>query len=186
MSTFEAIYGVHQPSVLSYVPGITKIQAVDDLLRSRDDILRDLRHNLQPYRQKSVSFHSSLKLAPRYYGPYKVLARIGKVVYRLDLPAGSKIHNVFHVSQLKKKWGPIDSVEEILPTITNEDILLPRHMNILDRGVVQKGKYRPKTEVLIHWSGAPAEDASWENLWRLSKTYPEFSLGDKEPLRVEE
>ena len=70
--------------------------------------------------------------------------------------------------------------------VTNEDTLVPRPMKILDRRVVRKGKYRPKTEVLIQWSGTPAEDASWENLWRLSKTYPEFILEDKELLRVEE
>jgi hypothetical protein len=43
------------------------------------------------------------KLAPRYIGPFKILARRGEVAYQLELPENlSGVHDVFHVSQLKK------------------------------------------------------------------------------------
>jgi hypothetical protein len=55
------------------------------------------------------------KLKSKYSGPFKILARIGEVAYKLNLPSGSLIHPVFHVSQLKKCMG--SKVIQALPTL---------------------------------------------------------------------
>ena len=60
---------------------------------------------LHPYKQTSLKGNGTKNLKPRYYGPYKVIQKIGEVAYELELPEGSKIHNVFHVSCLKKYIG---------------------------------------------------------------------------------
>ena len=53
---------------------------------------------LQPYRQRSLSRRAVHKLAPKFYGPFKVLRRIGEVAYQLELPEHSRIHDVLTFS----------------------------------------------------------------------------------------
>lgn len=69
---------------------------------------------LQPPRKQSVVTCNSEKIAPKFYGPYKVLDKHGKVY--------SNIHPMFHVSQLKKLVGEATSTTQ-LPTILQDTIV---------------------------------------------------------------
>jgi hypothetical protein len=57
---------------------------------------------LQPYTQSSVVNRPFPKLVFKYFGPYKVVEKLGQVTYKLELLADSLVHLVFHVSQLKE------------------------------------------------------------------------------------
>jgi hypothetical protein len=53
---------------------------------------------LKPYKQMSLKqAKKDNKLSPKYYGPYKVLQKIGTMGYKLELSASSRVHLVFHV-----------------------------------------------------------------------------------------
>lgn len=127
---------------------------------------------LQAYRQVSVSFKPNAKLSPKYFGPYKVLDKVGEVAYKLELPVHSKIHNVFHVSQLRKHVGDM-VVSTTLPYQSEDPLQLKEPEAIIDRMTVKR-RGRAVTKVLVKWKHQLPEDATWEFYFDLKKKYPLF------------
>ena len=74
---------------------------------------------LQPYVQSSLAPRSHHKLCFKYFGPFKVLSKIGAVAYKLELPPTSSIHLVFHVSPLKPASSSVPTVFARLPDLNN-------------------------------------------------------------------
>jgi hypothetical protein len=68
------------------------------------------REFMVPYIQRSVANRASQKLSYKYFGPYLITQKVGKVAYKLQLPNHSRIHPVVHVSQLKKALPPTSQV----------------------------------------------------------------------------
>ncbi|XP_075515728.1 uncharacterized protein LOC142550538 [Primulina tabacum] len=70
-----------------------------------------------------VRFSKAGKLNPRYVGPFEILEKVGTLAYRLALPPNmSRIHNVFHVSQLRKYISDPSHVLEVEPLIIESNL----------------------------------------------------------------
>jgi hypothetical protein len=116
---------------------------------------------LHPYRQSSLKRSGAKKLKPKFYGPYKVIRMIGEVAYEIDLQEGSKIHNVFHISCLKKVVGQQIIISEEFPPLDEEG-----QLELVLEKVLEQREYKLRSRVikecLVRWRGLPVEDATWE------------------------
>lgn len=128
---------------------------------------------LQPYKQATVALHRNMKLAPRFYGPFQVIERIGAVAYKLQLPDDAKIHPVFHVSLLKKKLGQHLVAQPSLPPVAQDGTFLAEPVAVLARRQVKKNNHAV-VQWLVQWSNSFPEDATWVDYRELLKKYPQF------------
>ena len=77
-----------------------------------------------------IRFGKRGKLNPHYIGPFLILKRIGPVAYRLELPQElNKVHDVFHVSNLKK------CLSEKTPVIPMKDIRVDESLNFVEEPI---------------------------------------------------
>ena len=118
---------------------------------------------LQPYKQMPLKQQKKdNKLAPKYYGPYKVLQRIGSMAYKLELPPSSRAHPLFHVSCLKKLIEEKIPVQTILPKLDEEGKIILEPESITDTRT-RKLRNRSVLEYLIKWENLYVEDSTWED-----------------------
>jgi hypothetical protein len=117
------------------------------------------------------------KLAPRYIGPFPILEKCGSMAYKLDLPPSlAGVHDIFHVSQVKKCLkAPVDVVLlEVTPL--EADFSYPEHpINVLD----QKDRVMRRKTIKffkIQWSNHSEEEATWESEDFLRSRHPDIIL----------
>ena len=116
------------------------------------------------------------KLAPRYVGPYNILAQCGPVAYRLQLlDILSAVHDVFHVSQLKKCLRVPNEAVEIEGLLLQPDLTYVEHpVKILDeKERVTRNKVVKFYKV--QWQNHSEDVATWEQESYLLKHYPHLS-----------
>lgn len=200
---YEVVYGQTPPVHLPYLPGESKVEVVAKSLEEREKMLLLLKFHLmraqhcmkqhadehrsersfeigdfvyvklQPYRQQSVVVSPIQKISPKYYGPYKVLDCHGTVAYKLELPASSQIHHVFHVSQLKGSVGNAAVATQLPSVIRDDQVRVPE--SCLGRKMVKRHD-KAATMVLIKWVIETEEEATWEWLYDLQKKFPSFDV----------
>jgi hypothetical protein len=150
---FRLVYGRDPPSIRSYEAGDIRVAAVAQSMSERNAFLEDVRVRLEQAQQHakqaydrhhrevsfsvgewvwlhlrhrpmaSISEQQKGKLRPRFYGSYCIKEKINDVAFRLELPKGARLHDVFHVGLLKKFIGSPPDAPPVLPPIQNGAIV---------------------------------------------------------------
>ncbi|WVZ63443.1 hypothetical protein U9M48_013076 [Paspalum notatum var. saurae] len=202
MAPFEALYGRKCRTPLIWAEDQEQVPTGPALLKEAEEKIEEIRERLKiaQTRQKSYAdrrrrelsfeegdlvylkvspirgtrrFQVKGKLAPRYIGPYKIEGRIGKVAYKLQLlESMPDIHNVFHVSQLKKCLKkPARQVEldalELQPDLRHKEVPI----KILDTGVKKTRRSAIKI-CRVLWSRHGEEESTWEREDALREEHP--------------
>ena len=126
---------------------------------------------------EALSLHrnSGRKLAPRYIRPFKILERRGDVAYQLELPESlSGVHDVFHVSQLKKC---LRVQEEQIPSeelAVKEDLTYEEYPIKILHIAERVTRSRVIKMCKVQWNRYTEDEATWEREEDLRKSYPQL------------
>lgn len=203
MTPFEALHHYSPPMIGEPELTTTTCPAAHLTVTERDNRLKQLKENLQhaqnrmkfyadklrtdrqfnvgdmvyikiqPYRQNAFGLRGLLKLRSKYYGPFKVVERVGELAYKLQLPDTATIHPVFHVSQLKAHVGKYAIPLPHVPLVTEDGKIKTAPFSVLDERLIQRKK-SPVKQWLIHWESLGPEDATWEDMHFIRATFPSF------------
>lgn len=189
MTTFQALYGFEPPSLLKWTR-TSKVHTVQEQQQQMQHILEILKDNLnlarnrmkqqvdlrktertfmprdqvflrlQPHKQINLKQSSRYKLQPKFFGPYKILAKIGEIAYQLELAPTNGIHNTFHVSCLKQKLG-----KGVLPQLDLSILDDEGKIVVESKGILQVRTKRLCSreikEYLIKWKARDNNNATW-------------------------
>jgi hypothetical protein len=204
MSPFEVLYGRRCRTPLFWnEPGENQVFRLE-ILRGAERQVQVVRENLQlaQSRQKSYADHRRRnlsfkvgdfvylkvspmrglrrfkirgKLAPRYIGTFKVLEQRGEVAYQLELPPQlSDVHDVFHVSQLRKCLRVSKEQIPLEELTVSEDLTYQEYpVKILDtsKKVTRNNRYKM---CKVHWSNHTEEESPWEKDDQLKAEFPDI------------
>jgi hypothetical protein len=198
MAPFEALYGRRCRTPLNWSEPGERCFFRPDMVKETEKKVQRIIHNLKEAqaRQKSYAdkrrqplyfqvedyvylkvspmkgvsrFRVKGKLAPRDIGPFPFLERYGPVAYQLQLPETlSDVHNVFHVSQLKKCLQVPNRTIKVIDVALEPDLTYSEHsVRVLDRRKALKF-YK------IKWNQHTEDEATWETQDFLDKNFPGF------------
>nr|GFA20020.1 hypothetical protein [Tanacetum cinerariifolium] len=158
------------PIHVPYLGGPTKVDAVDKTLLAKEEAIQVLKFHSQRS-QNRIKEQADKSRTER-----NLFAKVGQAAYKLKLPTHAQIHNVFHVSQLKKYTGPPLNDDLIaLRQCDTEGSLLVQLIKLLSRKMVKQHN-KVVMYGLVQWANGIIKDASWEDLGKLVAKSPEFDL----------
>lgn len=141
----------------------------------RDGLITGFWLKLTPYRQLTVARRPNEKREPQYFRPFKVIKKLGKITYQLQLPETAQTHQVFYISQLKSAIGDFQKEAEL--PLQWDSPAAPKFQPE-DAKKIKPKKDEQRIEVLIKWRGL-TKDTTWEILQDIKVQILDFHLEDK-------
>ncbi|KAK6140805.1 hypothetical protein DH2020_025454 [Rehmannia glutinosa] len=175
MAPYEALYGRKCRSPLHWEISRQKSYADKRRKDLEFEVGDEVFLRLSP-RKGLINPKKGGKLSPRYVAPYKILQRIGKLAYRLELPPlYTGMHDVFHVSRLMKyQLDPEHIITQDTPPLMENLSYTERPIRIIDQQIRQLRK-REIPMVKVVWQNHNRdEDATWEMEEDMRNQYPEL------------
>ena len=118
-------------------------------------------------------FNMKEKLVPRYIGPFKILERRGEVACQLELPESlSGVHDVFHVSQLKKCLRVPEEQIPLEELDVKEDLTYEEYSIKILETTKRVTRSRTIKMCKVQWNWYTEDEATWEREEDLRKSYP--------------
>ena len=115
------------------------------------------------------------KLSPRFIGPFEILERIGPVAYRLALPPSlDAVHNVFHVSMLRKYVADPSHIVDYEPLQLREDLSYEEEPIEILAKEVKTLHNKEIALVMVLWQNHNFKETTWEREDEMRSKYPEL------------
>nr|GEY11677.1 putative reverse transcriptase domain-containing protein [Tanacetum cinerariifolium] len=167
---FEALYGRKCQSLICWARVGDRQLTGPEIIHETTEKIVQIKSRIQAARDRQKSY---VELNPRYIGPFKILARVGTVAYRIELPEqSSRVYSTLHVSKLKKCMVdeplaiPLDEIQ-----VDDKLNFIEELVEIMDREV----KGLKQSRILIvkvrcnSWRGP---EFTWEREDQMQKKYP--------------
>ncbi|KAA0048491.1 ty3-gypsy retrotransposon protein [Cucumis melo var. makuwa] len=172
MAPFEALYGNCCRSPVCWGEVGEQRMLGPELVQTTNTAIQKIR---APPMKGVLRFEKKGKLSPRFVGPFDILERIGPVAYRLALPPSLfAVHDVFHVSMLRRYVADPTHVVDFEPLQISEDLSYEEQpVEILAREVKML-RNRGIALVKVLWRNHGIEEATWEREEDMRAQYPEL------------
>ncbi|GAU43834.1 hypothetical protein TSUD_371130 [Trifolium subterraneum] len=204
MAPFEALYGRRCRTPLYWYESGETVFLGPDIVQETTEKIRMIWEKMKASQSRQKSYHDkkrkdvefqegdhvflrvtsttgvgramkSKKLTSKFIGPYQISERIGKVAYRIALPITlSNLHDVFHVSQLRKY------VSDPCHVFESDDIQVKDNLTIetvplrVEGREVKKLRNKEIASVKVIWGGPTGENATWELESKMKGSYPDL------------